>query len=274
MIRTEKNGVSWYEFSIFGPDVRGVVTTRRGGVSRGIYENLNMSFFLGDEEAHVKENRIRVMTALGCRPERAVGAVQVHGTHIAVVDESMAGCGGLSAKGAIPETDGLVTDASDLPLTLLFADCTPLLFSDPVKGVIGLAHGGWRGSAGNIAGKMVELMKEKYGCRPENIRMGIGPCIGSDSFEVGSEVVEAFIPFFSKEEMARLVKARPNGKYLFNLPLANALLAIQAGITEDHIEQSGIDTMTSPNFYSYRRSQGKCGRHAAVIVQHGGKAAN
>ena len=105
MIRTEKNGVSWYEFSIFGPDVRGVVTTRRGGVSRGIYENLNMSFFLGDEEAHVKENRIRVMTALGYRPERAVGAVQVHGTHIAVVDESMAGRGGLSAEGAIPDTD-------------------------------------------------------------------------------------------------------------------------------------------------------------------------
>ena len=91
MIRTEKNGVSWYEFSIFGPDVRGVVTTRRGGVSRGIYENLNMSFFLGDEEAHVKENRIRVMQALGARAERAVGAVQVHGTHIAIVDESMAG---------------------------------------------------------------------------------------------------------------------------------------------------------------------------------------
>lgn len=105
MIRTEKNGVSWYEFSIFGPDVRGVVTTRCGGVSQGIYESLNMSFFLGDDEAHVKENRIRVMQALGARAERAVGAVQVHGTHIAIVDESMAGRGGLSAKGAIPDTD-------------------------------------------------------------------------------------------------------------------------------------------------------------------------
>ena len=183
MIRTEKNGVSWYEFSIFGSDVRGVVTTRRGGVSRGIYENLNMSFFLGDEEAHVKENRIRVMQALGARAERAVGAAQVHGTHIAIVDESMAGRGGLSAKGAIPDTDGLITNVPGIPLILLFADCTPLLFSNPVQGVIGVAHGGWRGSAGNIVGKMIEKMKAGYGCRPEDIRLGIGPCICLESLK-------------------------------------------------------------------------------------------
>lgn len=267
MIRTEKNGVSWYEFSIFGPTVRGVVTTRRDGVSRGIYENLNMSFFLGDEEAHVKENRIRVMTALGCRPERAVGAVQVHGTHIAIVDESMAGRGGLSAKGAIPDTDGLITNVSGIPLTLLFADCTPLLFSDPVQGVIGLAHGGWRGSAGNIVGKMIEKMKAGYGCRPEDIRLGIGPCIGPESFEVGEDVVKAFTPFFSQEEIKQLATPASPGKYLFNLPKANAWLALQAGITQNYIETAGIDTMTSQNFYSYRRSHGKCGRHAAVITK-------
>lgn len=267
MIRTEKNGVSWYEFSIFGPTVRGVVTTRRGGVSRGIYENLNMSFFLGDEEAHVKENRIRVMTALGCRPERAVGAVQVHGTHIAIVDESMAGRGGLSAKGAIPDTDGLITNVSGIPLILLFADCTPLLFSDPVQGVIGLAHGGWRGSAGNIVGKMIEKMKAGYGCRPEDIRMGVGPCICLESFEVGEEVLQAFAPFFSDRQLAQLSSSSSSGKYLFNLPLANALLARQAGITEDHMEIAGIDTMTSDWFYSYRRSHGQCGRHAAIIVK-------
>lgn len=267
MIRTEKNGVSWYEFSIFGPDVRGVVTTRCGGVSQGIYESLNMSFFLGDDEAHVKENRIRVMQALGARAERAVGAVQVHGTHIAIVDESMAGRGGLSAKGAIPDTDGLITNVPGIPLTLLFADCTPLLFSDPVQGVIGVAHGGWRGSAGNIVGKMTEKMKAGYGCRPEDIRLGIGPCICLESFEVGEEVVQAFAPFFSDNQLGRLSSSSSHGKYLFNLPLANAWLAMQSGITEEHIEMSGINTMTSDLFFSYRRSHGKCGRHAAVIVR-------
>ena len=267
MIRTEKNGVSWYEFSIFGPDVRGVVTTRRGGVSRGIYENLNMSFFLGDEEAHVKENRIRVMTALGYRPERAVGAVQVHGTHIAVVDESMAGRGGLSAEGAIPDTDGLITNVPGIPLTLLFADCTPLLFNDPVQGVIGLAHGGWRGSAGNIVGKMIEKMKAGYGCRPEDIRLGIGPCICMESFEVGKEVLQAFAPFFSDRQLAQLSTSSSSGKYLFNLPLANAWLAMQSGITEEHMEMSSINTMSCDLFYSYRRSHGQCGRHAAILVK-------
>lgn len=101
----------------------------------------------------MKENRIRVITALGYRPERAVGAVQVHGTHIAVVDESMAGRGGLSAEGAIPDTDGLITNVPGIPLTLLFADCTPLLFSDPVQGVIGLPMGDGGAAPGTLWGK-------------------------------------------------------------------------------------------------------------------------
>lgn len=207
------------------------------------------------------------MTALGCRPERAVGAVQVHGTHIAIVDESMAGRGGLSAKGAIPDTDGLITNVSGIPLTLLFADCTPLLFSDPVQGVIGLAHGGWRGSAGNIVGKMIEKMKAGYGCRPEDIRLGIGPCICMESFEVGKEVLQAFAPFFSDRQLAQLSTSSSSGKYLFNLPLANAWLAMQSGITEEHMEMSLINTMSCDLFYSYRRSHGQCGRHAAILVK-------
>ena len=197
-----KGTISFVNFSSFGNDVVAVVSSRDGGYSKGEYASLNMSFFLGDNPLTVAKNRQKFFNSCDLPIERAVGAKQNHGTHIAVVDKTMAGQGALCGERAIKNTDGLLTDVPGLPLLLLFADCTPLLFFEPHKKVVGVAHGGWRGSSGNIAGKMINLMKKQYGCLAKNIRVGIGPTIGAHSFEVGKEVVEAFYPLLEKHEIA------------------------------------------------------------------------
>ena len=158
----EKEGVSFVSFHIFAPykDLTAAVSTRLGGISTGDFKSLNMSFSTGDDKEAVKENRRRYFNALGISIKDLVGCNQVHGVHIEQVTKKDCGRGVEGKEDALPGCDGLITNEPGVALTMNFADCTPLLFFDPVRKAIGLAHGGWRGTAGNIAGLTVEKMKE------------------------------------------------------------------------------------------------------------------
>ncbi len=262
-----KEGLSYLTFDIFkNHPLIAAVSTRLGGVSEAPFDTLNMGLHVGDDPETVVENRKRFFRVLGSDASRLICANQVHGTHIEVVGKKDCGRGALSMETAIPATDGLITAEKQVPIIMNFADCTPLLFYDPVKEVIGLSHGGWRGTAGNIAGKTIEKMETEFGCQREHILCAIGPAIGKECFEVGGEVIEAFSHLFSAADMETLSAAKPNGKYLFDLRGANRLLMEQAGIPKDHIEDCGICTYCRDDlFYSYRKSGGKTGRHMAVL---------
>ena len=121
-----------------------------------------MGLHVGDRIEDVLENRKRYFHALGMDENRLINCSQVHGTHIERVSEKDCGRGAFSLDTAIPDTDGLVTEDPQVPLTMNYADCTPLFFYDPLKKVAALSHGGWRGTAGNIVGKTVDLMVREY----------------------------------------------------------------------------------------------------------------
>jgi polyphenol oxidase len=267
-----KHGMPFLSFSLFEKfGIKAGVSTRRGGVSRGCFQSLNLSFKTGDDAEAVRTNRQRFFSAMGISPLEIVCAVQVHGSHIEKVTQQDKGRGALSRDTSIPDTDGLVTTEKGVPLTLQFADCTPLLLADPVRGVVGLAHGGWRGTAQDIGGKLVWCMVEEYGSRPEHILAGIGPAIGPSSFEVGREVESVFRDLFHKKHIpwdCHLVKPEARGKCFLNLPEINRKLLLKAGVLPHHIENCGIDTVTHTDwFFSYRKSGGKTGRHIAFITQ-------
>lgn len=265
----EKNGISFVSFSVFGAakDLTAAVSLRHGGVSEAPFASLNMSFSTGDEPEAVIENRRRFLTALGIEPADIISCMQVHGTHIEVVSAADLGRGALEKTTALPACDGLVTNARGVPLTMNFADCTPLLFYDPVHRAIGLSHGGWRGTAGDIAGKTVSLMAERYGTKPEDLLAAIGPAIGGCSFEVGADVIEAFAALFVAADMKEMTKEKGKGKYLFDLPAANRKLMLRAGIPPEHIEDAGICTYCHvDDFFSYRKEKGQTGRHMAVMM--------
>ena len=262
-----KNHISYLTFDIFqNYPLRAAVSTRIGGVSEAPFDTFNMGFPVGDRAEAVLENRRRFFHVLGSDATRLICAKQVHGTHIEIVGKKDCGRGAFSMENVIPDCDGLVTAEKQVPIIMNYADCTPLLFYDPVKEVIGLSHGGWRGTAGNIAGKTIDKMVNEFGSQREDILCAIGPAIGKECFEVGGEVIEAFSRLFSEEEMKGLSCTKDNGKYLFDLHGANRLLMEQAGIPKDHIEDCGICTYCRDDlFYSYRKSGGKTGRHMAVL---------
>lgn len=151
-------------------------STRLGGVSRGIYSSMNLSFTRGDEEEAVKENYRRIAQAIGFRTDDIVTSDQTHTANVRKVTEADRGKG-ITVPRDYQDVDGMVTNVPGLVLTTFYADCVPLYFVDPVKCVIGLSHSGWRGTVAKIGKATVEKMKEEYGCHPEDILAAIGPSI-------------------------------------------------------------------------------------------------
>ena len=134
-------------------------STRLGGVSKGIYESMNLSFTRGDNREAVLENYRRMAEAIGFSLESIVCADQTHTTNIRLVTEKDRGKGVLKEKD-YRDIDGLITNTPGLTLTTFYADCVPLYFIDVKHKAIGLAHSGWRGTVERMGAHMVKLWKK------------------------------------------------------------------------------------------------------------------
>ena len=162
-----------------------------------------------------------------------------------------------------PKCDALVTNTPGVALLVFTADCTPLLFHDPVTGAVGAAHAGWRGTAQAIGARVVEAMAQNFGSDPANIRAAIGPNVGLCHFETDADVPEAMIAAFGDE--AREYIQQKGDKYFLDLKAINALSLRRAGV--QHIEISDACTMCQPDrFWSHRVTKGDRGAQGAVIV--------
>ena len=189
---------------------------------------------------------------------------QVHGDAVACVDEQDAGRGSQSYDDCIKETDALITDTPGLPLMLCFADCTPIVFLDPEKRAVGIAHGGWKGTVQSIAAKTLARMTEAFGTQPRDVLVGIGPSIGPCCYEVGAEVAARFCAAFPYAE--ELLLHETDGHVHLDLWEANRQQLLRSGVPEENIEVAGECTCCRHAwYYSYRADQGKTGRIAALI---------
>src|SRR6266404_3782957 len=166
------------------------VTSRSGGVSSGPYATLNLSLSVGDDPAHVLENRRRLAAALGANPGDFVFARQVHGAGVRIVGPADRGSGAFTLVDAVPDTDALVTTSPDVVLAILTADCVPIVLHDPVAGVLACVHAGWRGTVSGVTAAALAAM-QGLGTRPADVTAGIGPAIGADRYQVGPAVHEA-----------------------------------------------------------------------------------
>lgn len=255
----QKNGALEYS-TAQGIPVPHCFTTRYGGVSTGTQASLNLAYGRGDTMEHVEENIHILAGAIGFDPNRLV---LTHQTHANIVR-------GVTAQDhlglchrAYPECDGLVTNTPGVSLMIFTADCTPLLFYDPVTGAVGAAHAGWRGTALGIAAKTVEAMAAHYGCKPEHIHAAIGPNIGQCHFETGLDVPQALLDAFGPE-VEQYIQKRGE-KYFPDLKAVNAMVLRRLGLT--HIEISDECTYCqSQRFWSHRVTGGLRGSQGAVIV--------
>lgn len=236
-------------------------STRFGGVSEGTLASLNLGVHRGDRPANVRENYRRLGAAVGFDPKNTVFTKQVHSDIVQRVGRQ--DCGRGLVFPVEEARDGLVTDEPGVALTIFSADCTPVLLFDPVARAIGAAHAGWRGTAAGIAARTVEAMRREFGCRPENLRAAIGPCISQCCFETDSDVPETMLAALGAEAQSAI---RPVGeKYYVDLKRLNALWLRRAGVTE--IDISCDCTACQPQrFWSHRRVGNQRGSLAAVIM--------
>lgn len=257
-VQTRKTGTLEY-LTAEGISVPHCFTTRHGGVSTGTQASLNLAYGRGDTMENVEQNLRILARELGFDPAGFVMTHQIHSDIVRVVTE--ADCAGLCHRN-YPSCDALVTNTPGISLLVFTADCTPLLFHDPVTGAVGAAHAGWRGTAQAIGAKTVQAMVEHFGCRPEDIRAAIGPNIGQCHFETDSDVPEAMISAFGEEAKAFIEKR--GKKYHLDLKAINALSLRRAGV--EHIDISDDCTYCqSSRFWSHRVTGGERGSQGAVI---------
>ena len=236
-------------------------TTRFGGVSRGVYKELNLGQHLDDDRECVRENYMRLCNALGMAEADIVCQKQVHGTDVAVVTEADRGRL-YAATGA--EGDGLITCSPGVALMVFAADCVPILLHDVKRGVIGALHAGWRGTALGIAGAAVRKMAEEFGCA--DIKAAVGPCISKCCFETDRDVADALYSSLGGEA-DRCIERRGD-KFMADIKEANRLMLIKAGLKNEDIAVSNECTFClSDKYWSHRRTKGIRGTQAAVIYR-------
>lgn len=244
--------------------VRHCLTTRLGGVSQGMFSELNLSFTRGDDPQAVLENYRRVAEALDVEPEWMVCSDQTHTTNVRAVTEEDAGKG-LTCPKDYTDVDGLITDVPGLTLATFFADCVPLYFVDPVHRAIGLSHSGWRGTAARMGKVTLEAMEEKYGTCPEEVLCAIGPSICRDCYEVSKDVADVFRQEFVGHE-AEILTEKENGKYQLDLWRANEIVLLEAGVLPRNLSVTDICTCCNPQLlFSHRASHGKRGNLGAFL---------
>jgi polyphenol oxidase len=232
--------------------------TRRGGASSGIYAGLNCGPGSSDQSVAVALNRARVAEAMGVAPARLLSLHQVHSADVVV-----AGPEGWVER---PRADAAVTTEPGIALSVLTADCAPVLFADPEAEVIGVAHAGWRGALDGVLESTLDAM-EALGARREDVAAAVGPTISQRNYEVGEEFLERFTD--ADRDHARFFTHGQAGRYHFDLP-AFVLAALRAGGVGEAAWLRACTYAEPDRFYSFRRSthqgQPDYGRLISAVV--------
>lgn len=246
--------------------VKSAFSTRIGGVSKGCYESMNLSFDRGDDKDAVMENFQRIASAIGTNCHDMVLSRQTHTANVRVVTEEDKGKG-IVRERDYTDVDGLVTNVPGICLVTSYADCVPLYFVDPIKKVIGLSHSGWRGTVGKIGKETVRVMKERFGCDPADILAAVGPSICQDCYEVSGDVIEKFKEAFDEKDWDNLFYRKNNGKYQLDLWKANESVFRESGICKEHIAVTNVCThCNSKILYSHRETGDKRGNLCAFLA--------
>ncbi|MFC2475610.1 MAG: peptidoglycan editing factor PgeF [Prevotella sp.] len=240
-------------------------TTRHGGASKGLYGELNINPFCGDDKVAVLRNRQALAHVLTIEEQHLVLPHQVHGTAIKVVDDDFFALTSEARGRFVEGIDGIMTDCKGVSIGVSTADCIPIILYDEAHHAAAAVHAGWRGTVKRIAGKAVNAMTLRYGTRPEQLKALIGPGISLKNFEVGDEVFDAFR--HEGFDMNRI--AVRYEKWHIDLPECNRLQLIETGVRAENIINSAICTYdNAADYFSARHLGINSGRIYTGIIVH------
>ena len=246
----DEGGLAWLECSL--RDARAAFSTRKGGISPGPYESLNLGILTEDDPARVARNRELLAEALGRDPARVAMGWQVHGAGVQVHHEPPApGRQGFGSPGDdLASVDAQVTDSADVTPLVLVADCVPVALAAP--GAVAMVHCGWRGVAAGIVERAAKAVRRLSG--HDEVAAAIGPAIGPCCYEVGPEVSDVFTRNGHSDALAGRM-----------LDLPHVVRCELEALGVDDIARAGICVSCHPElFFSHRRDGGLTGRQAGL----------
>lgn len=217
--------------------------TREGGVSTGPYASLNCSMRSGDTPENLMENRRRVAGHFGVLPDSLLGVTQVHGAEV------------INAQAAWPpgsgtQADALVTDRPELAISVITADCAPVLFSTTDGAIVGAAHAGWRGALAGVLEATLAAMLH-MGAEAGAIHAVVGPCIAQESYETAEDMHSAILAG-DRHAATFFTPGHRAGHYQFDLAGWCVFRLQRAGI--GRAVTLGMDTLPdTQRFFSHRR---------------------
>ena len=266
MIEHNNGQIPYLSFEQIADDrlVEHAIFTRQGGVSPAPYNTLNLSVSVDDEESNVYSNRSLAYGLFNRSNQSLIHAYLCHGADVAQVSQQDNGR-------YIGPVDGLISNDPGCGLTMNYADCAPIILTDPEHRAIGIGHAGWKGAVKDLPGALVRAMQEAFGSNPANLNAAIGPCIGPCCYEIGEPVLSSVRSSFPRATELLLGQPfsseseSPEERMYFDLPQANNLRLVEAGV--EKIELSGLCTACRTDlFYSHRAEMGRTGRFGVILI--------
>ncbi|GAA5131205.1 peptidoglycan editing factor PgeF [Thalassotalea piscium] len=231
--------------------VQAIQTTKyplnNGGISRSCYGGFNLGLHVNDNKSEVETNRLSLLKAL---PENSQiqWLEQTHSNSVIVAENLIS---------PSPSADAIITRTPHLALAIMTADCLPILLSNTKGNEIAAIHCGWRSTVNNIISNTLDKMVSK----PYEVVAWLGPCISQHHFEVGEEVIKAFLS--QDARLASFFIQNNAFKYQADLPGIATFLLKAAGVTSI-IQTSQCTYSNNEKYYSYRRNK-VTGRMASLI---------
>lgn len=183
---------------------------------------------------------------------------QVHGTEGLVIDAQNFN----EAQSFVHDADWIITNVPDVGLGILTADCVPILVHDPVNGAIGAIHAGWRGAVDGIIIKALGAMTTQFGSQPSDMHIFIGPHARTCCYKVDQQFYDTVVQKpYGKNSWY------DNGSNLFfDLYHCCVEQLKKVGVPHHAITDSGICTVCTPTYCSYRREKDLALRNISLIM--------
>lgn len=238
----------FYKFNDVSSNITAIFTNRK----------LNVGF-LNQPESQIKNNRSAVLSELNLNLDQIVCARQAHTDNVYIAKTEDKGRGACSIDEAIINMDAFITGEKGVALSIFVADCLPVFIIDKDKGVIALAHAGWRGTKSSIVKKTIFMMQQVFKSNPKDLIALLGPAMRRCCYEVEPEFLEYFKRGVYKQ----------NGKLYFDNIELNCLQLKETGVLDSNIFDCGFCThCQNDEFFSYRKEKESCGRQMALIVKN------
>lgn len=242
------------KLTTFFPNLTACFTTREGGVSSSPYQSLNLAFHVGDNPQDVTQNHDILASQLLYDRHNLVYMKQIHSDIIIQIDKSY-------NFDTPPLCDALITNATNIPLMVMSADCTPVLLYDPKNHAIGVVHAGRAGALSEILPKTIQQMCRSYGTELQHLSISLGPSIHGCCYEINKSIAQAV----EKKGYPRAL-TKINKKLFLDV---NTILLQQLNFLRvPHANIEVIDHCTacqSDTYFSYRAHDQHTGRIAGII---------